>query len=693
MGSRIVAQKPPVCNGCTGKAHADWWVALARHLLVAFVLAVVTTGVLAGNARAQANIHNGGVTLNAAQNTTAVPAPTLTNRGSDSVGSLPYNGARFNFTASVASSGNWVGGVQYQIQGGKQMIWVQPANITFTSATVNGTDVATYTMVFTRGVLGLTFRIGGMDFRDGVRLQFLNNGTALNVDSTWVTANVPNGTNVLAVSSISATQLRVASTNDNGSSTDTSLNYVQFTVPSGTVVDEVRVLSAKETGTSNNTIGFHDFNWLPMPIDAVNDSASGINGAAGQADVITVLANDTLNNPDTPAVDAATLSTVTVSQVSTTNAGVTLNPATGTVSVAAGTAPGTHVVTYQICENNTAPANCDTATATVTVAPRADLVTIKTLASGDATPNVGDTVSFLITVANNGPSNATGVSLTDLLPSGLTAAAGNGTVSAGSYNAASGLWTIAAIANGASATLTLTGTVNAGQGGSTITNTLASPATGAEPDPTNTGNDLTESVSAVAIAAGADNGSAVAGIASTPVADVRANDTINGAQATATNSTVAVSGTWPAGITLNPTTGAISVSSAVPAGTYTLDYQLCDLSTPANCTIATATITVNAPQVDLTITKSNGTTQVTSGSSTTYTITVTNTGPDPVTGALVKDTAFSGITCSPSGSVTITGSGIPAGSYNFSDLSGAGIALGTLANGQAASLSYSCQVN
>ena len=73
----------------------------------------------------------------------------------------------------------------------------------------------------------------------------------------------------------------------------------------------------------------------------------------------------------------------------------------------------------------------------VLVDPNADLVTVKTLISGDSMPLEGDTVTFQIVVDNNGGAQATNVSLTDLLPAGLTATANNGTVSQGSYDAVS----------------------------------------------------------------------------------------------------------------------------------------------------------------------------------------------------------------------------------------------------------------
>ena len=129
----------------------------------------------------------------------------------------------------------------------------------------------------------------------------------------------------------------------------------------------------------------------------------------------------------------------------------------------------------------------------VTVDDDANLVTVKTLASGNSTPAEGDTVTFLIEVDNNGAAQATNVSLTDLLPAGLTATANNGVASQGSYDAATGIWTIGTIANGGSAMLTLEGTVDVGEGGNTIVNTTTA-ASGDQPDPDMIGDDLNESV-------------------------------------------------------------------------------------------------------------------------------------------------------------------------------------------------------
>lgn len=107
------------------------------------------------------------------------------------------------------------------------------------------------------------------------------------------------------------------------------------------------------------------------------------------------------------------------------------------------------------------------------------------------------------------------------------------------------------------------------------------------------------------------------------------------------------------------------------------------------------------PISDLVITKTNTpaagpsdqpSDAVVRGTTTTYTLRVTNNGGDPVTGAVVKDTPVAGITCPPGGPVTITGAGVPSGSYTIANLT-AGIALGVLNSGQSTVLTFSCSVN
>src|SRR5262249_3660664 len=66
---------------------------------------------------------------------------------------------------------------------------------------------------------------------------------------------------------------------------------------------------------------------------------------------------------------------------------------------------------------------------------------------------VGDTVTFTVTLKNNGPNDATGVALHDLLPAGLTFV--SATPLQGSYNSTTGTWMVGTVASGASTTLIL----------------------------------------------------------------------------------------------------------------------------------------------------------------------------------------------------------------------------------------------
>jgi len=72
-------------------------------------------------------------------------------------------------------------------------------------------------------------------------------------------------------------------------------------------------------------------------------------------------------------------------------------------------------------------------------------------------PYVGSNVVFTIVASNNGPSDATGVAVTDELPSGYEYVSSD--ASAGTFDAATNTWTVGGLANGASETLTLTARV------------------------------------------------------------------------------------------------------------------------------------------------------------------------------------------------------------------------------------------
>jgi hypothetical protein len=85
------------------------------------------------------------------------------------------------------------------------------------------------------------------------------------------------------------------------------------------------------------------------------------------------------------------------------------------------------------------------------------------------------------------------------------------------------------------------------------------------------------------------------GSSGTVVGNVAANDFVNGQPATLGgigNATIAPVGTYPTGVTLNTTTGSVSVAAGTTPGSYTVTYQLCDKLTPVNCTTSIATFIV-----------------------------------------------------------------------------------------------------
>ncbi|HMS20372.1 hypothetical protein, partial [uncultured Sphingorhabdus sp.] len=112
------------------------------------------------------------------------------------------------------------------------------------------------------------------------------------------------------------------------------------------------------------------------------------------------------------------------------------------------------------------------------------------------------------------------------------------------------------------------------------------------------------------------------------------------------------------------------MAGGTPAGTaITNNANVTDYVTGDTNDAGSATVTVS-PSANLSVTKSNGASTVYSGSTITYTVVVTNNGPDSPTGAVVSDFVGPGITCPAGNSVTITGSGVPGGSFTIANLTG-----------------------
>ncbi len=282
--------------------------------------------------------------------------------------------------------------------------------------------------------------------------------------------------------------------------------------------------------------------------------------AAGKAStpIANVASNDTVNGTGATLGAAGN---ATVAQSGTWAAGVALNTATGAITTTAAVPPGTYSLVYQLCDKSTPP-NCATATDTVTVSA-------SILPGSPSGTAVAGTASTPITDIASG-STVNGSPATP-------GASGNATV------ATSGTWPSGLALD--PATGAVTSAAQLPPGTYSLMYQLCDKST---PPDCATGT-ATVKVSA-SILPVPESGSAVSGVASTPIANVAANDHVNGSAATlgsTGNATVAQSGTWPAGLTLNTTTGAILTTTAVVPGSYSLAYQLCDRATPPNCATAT----------------------------------------------------------------------------------------------------------
>ncbi len=291
-----------------------------------------------------------------------------------------------------------------------------------------------------------------------------------------------------------------------------------------------------------------------------------------------------------------------------------------------------------------------------------------------STPAEGDTILYTITVDNNGPAQATNVSVDDVLPIGVTAT-GTNTPSQGSYDGTT--WTIGTIDNGSNATLTIEATVDVGTGGLVITNTITN-VTADQVDSDLTLDDPSEDItvennSDLAISKTVDDSTPAEGdtilytitvINNGPAraTNVSLDDTLPvGITATGTNT--ASQGTydgttWTIGTINNGTSATLTIEATVNVGTsddtitntvtnvildqIDSDVTLDDLSEDI--------IVENESDLAITKTVNNNTPFV--GETIVYTITLLNNGPAQVTNLSIEDVLPAGVTATGNNTTT-----------------------------------------
>lgn len=147
---------------------------------------------------------------------------------------------------------------------------------------------------------------------------------------------------------------------------------------------------------------------------------------------------------------------------------------------------GQHFNNDQVCVPDTAP------TTDVSVTKSVSDVTTET--SNPETVHKGDTLVYTITVTNEDSGvTAHGVTVSDLLPSGVTFVATSSADTTGVYDAETGVWTIGDVEADSSVTLHITVTVNSDASG-TITNTATVSNDETTTDPESANNSSSASV-------------------------------------------------------------------------------------------------------------------------------------------------------------------------------------------------------
>ncbi|WP_192499801.1 DUF11 domain-containing protein, partial [Flavobacterium sp. PL002] len=261
-----------------------------------------------------------------------------------------------------------------------------------------------------------------------------------------------------------------------------------------------------------------------------------------------------------------------------------------------------------------------------------------------SSPCVDTNVVFTITAKNNGPGNATGVSVIDALPSGYTYV--SSTVDVGTYTNTSGNWSIGSLSDNATAVLKITAKVNASgeykneakisaSSDSDLTNNLASVTT--TPNPTSkivltssavTQNQTVCSGTAITNTVYTFGGSATSAVVTNLPAGLSSN--VN-----TTAKTITISGTPTASGTYTITTSghttpciAATISGAVTVNTTPTVPTLSPAVHPS-CTTATGSFTItNYVEANTyTVSPSNGVTRsgsIVTAPSGTYTVTATS---------------------------------------------------------------------
>jgi len=157
-------------------------------------------------------------------------------------------------------------------------------------------------------------------------------------------------------------------------------------------------------------------------------------------------------------------------------------------------------------------------------------------------------------------------------------------------------------------------------------------------------------VGAPEIKANADTFTITNGANGGTTSSVLTNDSLNGQLNPSTTSVTLTWNTVPTGIQTN-TDGTLTVPAGTASGTYTITYTICEVLNPGNCSTATTTIVVSAPEI-----KANA-----------DTFTITNGANGGTTSSVLTNDSLNGQLNPSTTSVTLTWNTVPAGVQTNTD--------------------------
>ena len=317
--------------------------------------------------------------------------------------------------------------------------------------------------------------------------------------------------------------------------------------------------------------------------------------------------------------------------------------------------------------------NNNRSTNTLTVSPAADLELDKTFAAPLPTA-IGDPLTFQINLRNRGPDTANSVAVTDQLPPEVTYL--SSTASRGSYNPATGVWTVGSIAKDEVLTLLINTTLNA----VALTNT-AQVSSSDKPDPDSTpgnGNPNEDDQGSTSLPIPVADVS-LTKVVNTPVVNLGGNAIFtivltNDGPSTATGVEVtdrlpiglsfvsatpsqgsydSSSGLWQVGTVLDQANASLAIEVTVEGvGPFTNTAEVSDMnefdidSSPNNANPSEddqASAVVGAALADLALSKTINTGVPLVGEVVTYTVTLRNDGPSATTGVAVSEQVPTGL--------------------------------------------------